>query len=72
MMPMTRYKYFRMKLDLFPDDIIEEYKLRDIVDNDGNIFAKYVVVCTAFPRPASSRKNSLRSAFVLLVTPKAS
>jgi hypothetical protein len=27
MTPMTRYKYFCMKLDLFPDNIIEEYKL---------------------------------------------
>ncbi len=27
MTPMTRYEYFCMKLDLFPDNIIEEYKL---------------------------------------------
>jgi hypothetical protein len=40
MTPMTRYEYFCMKLDLFPDDIIKEYKLRDIVDSDGNIFCK--------------------------------
>ncbi len=40
MTPMTRYEYFRMKLDLFPDNIIKEYKLRDIVDSDGNIFCE--------------------------------
>ena len=40
MTPVTRYKYFCMKLDLIPDDIIEEYKLRDIIDNNGNIFCK--------------------------------
>jgi hypothetical protein len=39
-MPMMRYEYFCMKLDLFPDDIIKEYKLQDIVDSDGNIFCK--------------------------------
>jgi hypothetical protein len=72
MMPMIRYKYFCMKLDLFPDNIIKEYKLWYIIDNDDNTFAKYVLVCTAFPRPASLHKNSSRSAFVLPVTPKAS
>jgi hypothetical protein len=40
MMPMARYEYFRMKLNLFPDDIIKEYKLWDIVNNGGNIFCK--------------------------------
>ncbi len=69
---MTRYEYFRMKLDLFPNNIIKEYKLQDITDNNGNIFCKVHLVCTAFPRPASSCKNSSRSSFVLLVTPKAS
>jgi hypothetical protein len=29
-----------MKLELFPQDIIKEYKLRDKVDADGNVFCK--------------------------------
>jgi hypothetical protein len=37
MTPMERHEYFRMKLDLFPEDIIEEYNLRDIVDSSGHI-----------------------------------
>ena len=37
MTPMDRFEYFRMKLELFPQDIIEEYGLRDKVDADGNI-----------------------------------
>jgi hypothetical protein len=40
MTPMDRYEYFRMKLDLFPQDIIDEYELRDKVDTDGNIFCE--------------------------------
>ena len=36
--PMDRYEYFRMKLELFPPDIIEEYGLRDKVNSDGNVF----------------------------------
>jgi hypothetical protein len=35
MTPMKRYEYFRMKLDLFPQDIIDEYNLHDKVDADG-------------------------------------
>ncbi len=37
---MTRYKYFRKKLDLFPDNIIKEYKLQDIVNNNSKVFCK--------------------------------
>ena len=29
--PMDRYEYMRMKLDMFPEDVIEEYNLRDRV-----------------------------------------
>ncbi len=29
MTPMDRFEYFRMKLDLFPQDIIDEYGLRN-------------------------------------------
>jgi len=35
MTPMDCYEYFQMKLDLFPEDIIEEYGLRNMVDNRG-------------------------------------
>jgi len=38
MTPMDRYEYFRMKLDLFPQDIIDEYGLRNKVDAYGNVF----------------------------------
>ncbi len=40
MTPMDHFEYFRMKLELFPQDIIEEYGLRDKVDADGNIFCE--------------------------------
>ena len=40
MTPMERYEYFRMKLELFPEDIIEEYDLRGKVDSDGNVFCE--------------------------------
>ena len=34
MTPIKRYKYFRMKIVLFPQDIIEEFNLLDKVDHD--------------------------------------
>jgi hypothetical protein len=40
MTPMKRNKYFRMKIDLFPQDIIEEFNLLDKVDHDGNVFCE--------------------------------
>jgi hypothetical protein len=40
MAPMTRYKYVRMNLSDFPEDIIEEYKLRDIANKDGTVIAE--------------------------------
>jgi len=40
MTPMDRFEYFRMKLELFPQDIIEEDGLRDKVDADGNVFCE--------------------------------
>jgi len=54
MTPMKRYEYFRMKIDLFPQDIIEEFNLMDKVDHDGNVFCEvchgmYVCVLTWSP-----------------------
>jgi hypothetical protein len=40
MTPMEWYEYFRMKLELFPPDIIEEYGLHNKVDADGNVFCE--------------------------------
>ena len=35
--PMTRYQYFRLKLELLPEDIIKEYDLKNKVDEKGNV-----------------------------------
>ena len=36
--PMDRYEYMRMKLDMFPEDVIEAYNLRDKVESDGFVY----------------------------------
>ena len=40
MTPMDRYEYFRMKIELFPQDIIDKYGLGDKVDAEGNVFCE--------------------------------
>jgi hypothetical protein len=40
MAPMMRYEYVRMNLNDFPEDIIEEYKLREIATKDGTVIAE--------------------------------
>ena len=40
MTPMKRYEYFRMKLELFPLDIIDLYDFRNKVDHNGNVHCK--------------------------------
>lgn len=40
MAPMSRYEYVRMNLEDFPEEIIEEYKLRDKADKNGCVIAE--------------------------------
>jgi hypothetical protein len=37
---MIRYEYVRMNLDDFPEEIIDEHKLRDIATKDGTVIAE--------------------------------
>ena len=37
---MERKEYFRIKMDLFPEDVIDEYNLRSQVDDKGYIFCE--------------------------------
>jgi hypothetical protein len=38
--PMARYEYMRLKISDMPDDVIEHYKLSDIVTPDGHIYCE--------------------------------
>ncbi len=40
MTPMDRPKYFRMKLELFPPDIVKQYGLDSKADEKGYVFCK--------------------------------
>jgi len=40
MTPLKRYEYVRLKLSNIPDEIIEEYQLRDKADKDGNVYVE--------------------------------
>jgi hypothetical protein len=50
MTPMDYHKYFRMKLELFPQDIIDEYALCDKVDANGYVFCKVQRGMYSFPQ----------------------
>jgi len=36
--PLTKYEYLRLRLDNFPEDVIAQYNLKDIVTNDGYVY----------------------------------
>jgi len=36
--PMERYEYLRLKLEQFPEDIIQEYGLKEKVTSDGHVY----------------------------------
>ena len=40
MTPLDRYEYICMNLSDFPDEVIEQYKLRDIATPDGSVFTE--------------------------------
>jgi hypothetical protein len=40
MAPMSQYEYVRMNLDDFPDEIIDEYNLRELASKDGGVIAE--------------------------------
>ncbi len=59
MTPMDRYEYFRMKLELFPQNIINEYRLCDKVDADGNVFCKVQRGMYSLPQAGIIAQNLL-------------
>ena len=38
--PMARYEYLKMKIEHFPEDVIEEYNLREKVTPDGYLYVE--------------------------------
>ncbi len=71
MTPMDRFEYFRMKLDLFPQDIIDEYGLRNKVNTDGNVSARCDEVCTVSHRQALLPKTSSPNGYTKQATARA-
>ncbi len=59
MTPMDRFNYFRMKLELFPRDIINEYGLCDKADTYGNIFCKVQCGMYGLPQAGIIAQNLL-------------
>ena len=49
MNPMKRPEYIRQKLNDIPDEIIREYKLRDLADRNGNVYLMATKGMYGFP-----------------------
>ena len=48
--PMNRPEYMRLKITDIPNETIEEYNLREIVDDDRYIYCK-ITKGMSYPRP---------------------
>jgi hypothetical protein len=59
MTPMERKEYFRIKMDLFPEDVMDEYNLRSLVMTKVTSSAKYTKECTGYHKQDYSPKNNL-------------
>ena len=55
--PMERPEFLRIKIDHFPQDIIDHYCLKDKVDDKGYLLVCVKKTCVAFHKQASSRSN---------------
>ena len=38
--PMEHHEFLRMKIDYFPQDVIDHYKLKEKVDEKGNLYVR--------------------------------
>ena len=46
--PLARYEYLRLKLSNFPDDVIEEYNLKENTTKDGFVYVEIGKVMYGF------------------------
>ena len=56
---MDRYEYMRMKLDMFPDHVIEEYDLRDKVKPNGYVYIRVRKGIDGLPQAVLSAQKLL-------------
>jgi hypothetical protein len=65
MTPMKCKEYFRMKIDLFPQDIINKYNLHDKVDANGNIFCEIHHGMYGFPQAGIISQELLKEQLIV-------
>jgi hypothetical protein len=71
MTPMKRYEYFRMKLNLFPQDIIDKYNLKNKVNHNGNVHCEVRRGMYGLPQTGIIAQELLKERLRQLVTHKA-
>jgi hypothetical protein len=60
--PMNGFKYMQLKLNDIQEEIIIEYKLREIATEDGYVYCKFKKECTAYLKRELLHKISSRHA----------
>ena len=55
--PMDRYDYMRMKLDMFSEDVIEEYNLHDKVEPNGYVYIEVRMGVYGLPQSGLLARN---------------
>ena len=71
MTPMKRYEYFRMKLNLFPQDIIDKYNVKNKVNHNGNVHCEVRRGMYGLPQAGIIAQELLEERLRQLVTHKA-
>ena len=71
MTPMKRYEYFRMKLNLFPQDIIDKYNVKNKVNHNGNVHCEVRRGMYGLPQAGIIAQEILEERLRQLVTHKA-
>ena len=51
MTPLKQPEYIRIIIKDIPEEIINEYQLRKIVDDKGSIHIQAIAACTVYRRP---------------------
>jgi hypothetical protein len=59
---MLEYEYMRLRLELIPDEIIDKYNLRDLVDNQGWVYIKIRMGMYGLPQAGILTNKILKNA----------
>ena len=69
---MSRYEYLRLRLDNFPEDVIAQYNLKDIITSNGYMYIEVRKGMYGLPQAGYWLKKSCKQDWKSMATSKAS